>query len=95
MADVGVLAEALVQWFRTGHTALLDRYSPTCLRRVWRVQDFSSWMTSLFHRSPDDRNGFEGRLPLTRLEYVTSSRAAATSLAENYVGTWHRDQSGH
>jgi p-hydroxybenzoate 3-monooxygenase len=85
VADVRVLAQALDAWYRTGRTELLDAYSATCLRRVWRVQQFSWWMTSMLHLFADD-SGFERRLQLSQLAYVCSSRAAATSLAENYVG---------
>jgi len=63
---------------------LLDEYSATCLRRVWKVQRFSSWMTRLLHRSGD--GAFADRMQLAELDYVTTSRAAATALAENYVG---------
>jgi p-hydroxybenzoate 3-monooxygenase len=83
--DVRVLAEALAAWYRTGGTELLDAYSTTCLRRVWRATHFSWWMTSMLHRFPDD-DAFQRRLQVAQLAYVTSSRAAATSLAENYVG---------
>jgi p-hydroxybenzoate 3-monooxygenase len=86
VADVRVLADALVQWFSSGDDVLLEGYSATCLPRVWRAQHFAWWMTSMFHRMPDDRDGFMARLQLAQLEYVCSSRAAATSLAENYVG---------
>jgi p-hydroxybenzoate 3-monooxygenase len=83
-ADVRVLADAIVHWYRTGGTERLDAYSETCLRRVWRAEHFSWWMTSMLHRVGDDP--FESRLQLSQLEYVCSSRPAATSLAENYVG---------
>jgi p-hydroxybenzoate 3-monooxygenase len=85
VADVRVLARALAAHYRTGRPDLLDRYSATCLRRVWQVQRFSWWMTSLLHRFPDD-DPFRHRLQLAELDYVTSSRAASTCLAENYVG---------
>jgi p-hydroxybenzoate 3-monooxygenase len=85
VADVRLLAEALAAWYRTGGTALLEAWSATCLRRVWRVQDFSTWMTTLLHRSPAD-DAFQLKLQRARLEYVTASEAAARSLAENYVG---------
>jgi p-hydroxybenzoate 3-monooxygenase len=85
IADVRVLAEALAAWYRSGSTGLLDAYSATCLRRVWRVQDFSAWMTAMLHRAPDE-DGFQRKLRLARLRYVASSEAAARSLAENYVG---------
>jgi p-hydroxybenzoate 3-monooxygenase len=86
VADVRVLARALVRWFRTGSAELLESYSATCLRRVWRVQDFSAWMTALLHRFPDETGGYQARLQTARLAYITRSRAAAASLAENYVG---------
>ena len=85
MADVKVLAEALTAWYRQGRTDGLDAYSTTCLRRVWRAQHFSWWMTSLLHTFPD-ADGYERRLQRSQLDYVVSSRSAATSLAENYVG---------
>jgi p-hydroxybenzoate 3-monooxygenase len=84
VADVRVLADALGHWYGTGDESLLDAYSETCLRRVWRSEHFSWWMTSMLHRHGDDP--FEARLQLSQLAYVCSSRAAATSLAENYVG---------
>jgi len=85
MADVKVLAEALTAWYRQGRTDGLDAYSTTCLRRVWRAQHFSWWMTSLLHTFPD-ADGYERRLQRSQLDYVVASRSAATSLAENYVG---------
>ena len=86
IADVRVLADALGHWYATGRTDLLDAYSATCLRRVWRAEHFSWWMTSMLHRFPDDDGGFQYRLQLAQLRYVTTSQAAATTLAENYVG---------
>jgi p-hydroxybenzoate 3-monooxygenase len=83
--DVHVLAQALAHWYATGDARLLDGYSATCLRRVWRAQHFSWWMTSMLHRFPED-DPFQARLQLAQLEYVASSEAAAASLAENYVG---------
>jgi p-hydroxybenzoate 3-monooxygenase len=85
VADVRVLSEALGAWFADGHPAGLEAYSDTCLRRVWRVQHFSWWMTSMLHRFPGD-DPFDERLQRSQLRYVCSSRAAATTLAENYVG---------
>jgi p-hydroxybenzoate 3-monooxygenase len=84
-ADVRVLSEALDAWYHGGDSAGLDAYSDTCLRRVWRVQHFSSWMTSMLHRFAGD-DPFEAQLQRSQLQYVCSSRAAATTLAENYVG---------
>ncbi|HEY3614631.1 MAG TPA: 4-hydroxybenzoate 3-monooxygenase [Gaiellales bacterium] len=85
IADVRVLAAALAQWAGGGGSDLLDAYSDTCLRRVWRAEHFSWWMTSMLHRTPGD-DPFEQQLQLSQLRNVVSSRAAATVLAENYVG---------
>ena len=85
IADVRVLAEALVAWYRAGRTDLLEAYSATCLRRVWRAEHFAWWMTSMLHRFPDD-DGFQQRLQLSQLRYTCTSTAAATSFAENYAG---------
>jgi p-hydroxybenzoate 3-monooxygenase len=85
VADVRVLARALKEFYNTGRTHLLDTYSEVCLRRVWKVQRFSWWMTSMLHRFPGE-NPFDHRRQLAELDYVTSSRAASQSLAENYVG---------
>lgn len=85
VADVQVLAEALTGFLQGGDEALLEAYSDACLRRVWRVQHFSWWMTWMLHRFPDD-DGFTRGLRRAQLEYVCSSRAAAATLAENYVG---------
>ena len=88
VADVRVLARALTEFYgagRAGLTDLLERYSETALRRVWRAEHFSWWMTSMLHRFHDE-TPFHHRMQLSQLEYVTSSRAAATMLAENYVG---------
>jgi len=83
--DVRLLAEALTSWYRSDSSELLDGYSDACLRRVWRAEHFSWWMTSLLHRF-DSADDFDLKLQLSQLRYVTSSIAAATSLAENYVG---------
>ena len=83
--DVHVLADALADWYGRGEASGLDAYADACLDRVWRVQHFSWWMTSMLHR-PADGDPFTRRLQLSQLRYVTRSRAAATSLAENYVG---------
>jgi p-hydroxybenzoate 3-monooxygenase len=83
--DVHVLADALVAWYRDGDRTQLDAYSETCLRRVWRAEHFSWWMTTMLHRSPDE-DEFTLRLQQSQLRYLQTSRVAATSLAENYVG---------
>jgi p-hydroxybenzoate 3-monooxygenase len=82
---VRVLARALERWYADGDESGLDAYSDICLRRVWGVQFFSSWMTRMLHPGTDG-DPFALRLQLAELGYVCSSRAAATSLAENYVG---------
>jgi len=78
--DVRILAAAL-----SGDDAQRRGYSDACLRRVWRAEHFSWWMTSMLHRFPGG-HGFEEKLQLAQLDYVVRSRAAATTLAENYVG---------
>ncbi|HUK94022.1 MAG TPA: 4-hydroxybenzoate 3-monooxygenase [Gaiellaceae bacterium] len=85
IADVRVLAEALVSWYETGNASLLELYSHTCLRRVWRAEHFSWWMTSMLHLLPGG-DAFDLQLQLSQLRYVTSSEVAAASLAENYTG---------
>jgi p-hydroxybenzoate 3-monooxygenase len=85
LRDVRLLAEALANWYRSGTTTGLDAYSETCLRRVWRAEHFSWWMTQMLHR-PDRLDAFGLKLQLSQLAYITHSEAAATSLAENYVG---------
>jgi p-hydroxybenzoate 3-monooxygenase len=83
--DVRVLAEALVEWYRSGDAAALDAYSETCLRRVWRCEHFSWWMTNMLHLQPG-RHEFDVKLQLAQLRHLTTSTAAATMLAENYTG---------
>ncbi len=85
MADVWRLADALAAYYADGATARLDSYSDRGLRRTWRAQRFSWWMTSMLHRS-DSHNPFDHRRQLAELDYLVSSRAAMTSLAESYVG---------
>lgn len=83
--DVRLLAAALVRFYRDGSRVLLDAYSHACLRRVWRAEHFSWWMTTMLHRLPGD-DPFDLQLQRSQLRYVTTSTAAATSLAENYTG---------
>jgi p-hydroxybenzoate 3-monooxygenase len=85
VADVRVLAQALVNFYKFEDRDLLDRYSEICLRRVWKVQRFSWWMTSMLHCFQNE-DSYAQHLHLAELDYVTSSRAASTTLAENYVG---------
>ena len=82
--DVRLMAAAMGPFFANGSTEALDAYSRTALRRVWRAQDFSNYMTQLLHDL--GRGPFEQRLQVARLDYVRRSEAAARSLAENYVG---------
>jgi p-hydroxybenzoate 3-monooxygenase len=85
VADVRVLAQALTAFYADGRQALLDRYPETALRRIWRAEHFSWWMTSMLHQFPGN-DAFQERLQLAELAYVTRSRAKAVTLAENYVG---------
>ena len=85
ISDVRTLAEALIDRDETGSGTGLDSYSGTCLRRVWRAEHFSWWMTSMLH-TLDGADPFDLKLQLAQLRYVTTSQAAAASLAENYVG---------
>jgi p-hydroxybenzoate 3-monooxygenase len=84
-SDVLVLARAFKEFYERGSSDWLDRYSDTCLRRVWKAQRFSWWMTSTLHRSPDE-TAFDHQRQIADLDYLTNSRAAMTSLAEQYVG---------
>jgi p-hydroxybenzoate 3-monooxygenase len=85
LADVRVLCAALERFYRLGDEGPLVRYSETCLRRVWRAEHFSGWMTAMLHRFPDG-DTFRHKLQRAQLEYVVASRPAAQALAENYVG---------
>jgi p-hydroxybenzoate 3-monooxygenase len=82
--DVRLLADALIAHYRDGDDQLLEDYSENALRRVWRAQDFSNYMTTLLHDL--GQGSFQGGLQLARLEYLERSEAARRSLAENYVG---------
>jgi p-hydroxybenzoate 3-monooxygenase len=84
-ADVVVLAHALTALHTTGSTDLLDAYSDTCLRRVWRAEHFSWFMTTTLHTDPD-QSTFRTRLQLSQLDRIATSRHAAAELAENYAG---------
>ncbi len=86
IADVRVLSRALKAFYSSGNSDQLACYSDNCLRRVWRAQHFSWWMTSMLHRIEGPDSEFDHRRQLAELENLTSSRAAATNLAENYVG---------
>jgi p-hydroxybenzoate 3-monooxygenase len=85
IADVKVLSDALTAWYTTGQTTGLETYSDRCLERVWRVQDFSTMMTTLLHVDRTD-NAFGRRVQRARQDYIARSPAMSASLAENYVG---------
>lgn len=85
LADVRVLSRALSAYYKSRNTDLLESYSTTCLERVWKGQRFSWWMTQIFHVFPNEVP-FDRRRQLAELDYIVNSRAAATSLAENYAG---------
>ena len=84
-ADVRVLSRALAAYYRDGRDDLINSYSDVCLRRVWKAQRFSWWMTTMLHRVPGGEP-FDYRRQLAELDYLTGSRAAMTSFAENYTG---------
>jgi len=84
-SDVGYLSEALDEAINRGSLTALDGYSDRALRRVWLAERFSWWMTSLLHTFPDSSD-FDRRIQRAELDFTLSSRAAATALAENYVG---------
>ncbi len=85
IADIRVLARGLERFYGGGDPSLLERYSEICLRRIWKGQRFSWWMTSMLHRFDGD-DPFEHRVQVAELDYVSTSKAAMTTLAENYVG---------
>ena len=85
IADIIVLARALEAFYRGRGTALLDGYSATALRRIWKAQRFSWWMTSMLHRF-DGGDPFEHKVQVAELDYVCGSAAGSLTLAENYVG---------
>ena len=85
VADVYFLAQALEARYKIGDKAPLERYSETCLARVWKAERFSWYMTTMLHRN-DAESAFERRIHLADLDFMVSSRAASTALAEVYVG---------
>jgi p-hydroxybenzoate 3-monooxygenase len=85
LSDATILARAFEELYRHRSSSKLEIYSEVCLRRVWKVQRFSWWMTSMLHNF-NESNPFDRMRQLAELDYVTSSRAAAQTLAENYVG---------
>lgn len=88
VADIKCLAAGFIEHYRAGRRDKLNAYSTICLARIWRVQRFSWWMTSMFHRFPD-QDTFTAHMQIAELDHATGSQAAAASLAENYVGLPH------
>lgn len=87
-SDVGYLWRALVERYQHHRHEALAAYSETALRRIWRAERFSWWMTSLMHRFPET-TGFDRRVQVAEFDYLAGSRAASTALAENYIGLPH------
>ncbi|MHB9835336.1 4-hydroxybenzoate 3-monooxygenase [Paraburkholderia terrae] len=85
VSDVRILSDALRAFYKEDRNDLLNSYSETALKRIWRAEHFSYWMTRMMHRL-DDASPFEQQLQVAELEHVTTSRSAAISMAENYVG---------
>lgn len=85
MADVQILAKAIIAFYRDNRVDLIDTYSVTVLRRIWKTERFSWWMTSMLHRFPGN-DAFQHQMQLAELSYIASSRSGAAALAENYVG---------
>lgn len=90
VADVRVLSRGLIDFFKTGATQRLERYSEVCLRRIWKVVRFSTYMTMLLHRPPD-QTPFDREIQIAELDYILTSRAPQTAIAENYVGLPYED----
>lgn len=84
-SDVNTLYRLMLKVYQEGRTDLIERYSETCLKRIWKAERFSWWMTSMLHTFGDE-DDFNARLQLAELDYVTNSRAGLTTIAENYVG---------
>ncbi|MEG1769447.1 MAG: FAD-dependent monooxygenase, partial [Comamonas sp.] len=84
-SDVGYLSNAFAEYYQQRSSEGIDRYSEVSLRRVWKAERFSWWMTSLMHRFPDSGD-FDRKVQEAELDYLVHSRAGSTSLAENYVG---------
>jgi p-hydroxybenzoate 3-monooxygenase len=85
VADVKILAKAMTAFYKSGSQALLNSYTADCLRRIWRVQDFSNMMTYLFHKQAK-HGSFENQIQKAKFDYIGQSKAMATTIAENYVG---------
>ena len=84
-SDVNTLYRLMVKVYQEGRTDLIPNYSETCLKRIWKAERFSWWMTSMLHKFSDEED-FNTRMQQAELDYVTSSEAGLTTIAENYVG---------
>ncbi|AXS41754.1 4-hydroxybenzoate 3-monooxygenase [Breoghania sp. L-A4] len=84
-SDVYYLARAMIDFYDNGSEMLIERYSEDALRRIWKAERFSWWMTNLLHTFPDS-SAFDRKMQIAELDYVTSSKVGAAALAENYVG---------
>ena len=85
-SDIYFLSRGLIEYYKNGSEAGLSQYPAKALARVWKAERFSWWMTLMLHRLPDHDGGFTQRMQDAELDYVLNSKAALTSLAENYVG---------
>lgn len=85
VADINWLSKGLIQYYKTGSKEALNTYSQDCLRRIWRAQDFSNFMTYLFHKQAA-HGSFENLLQKAKFDYIGLSKAQMTTIAENYVG---------
>ena len=85
VADTGQLFDALMSWYQDGRTDELENYTACCMRRVWRVQEFSNFMTGMLHHNPD-KSTFDQHVQASRFNQLITSPAASTVIAENYVG---------
>ena len=85
IADVKHMVDAFVAFYKSNSEILLDKYTDDALRRIWRAQDFSNFMTTLFHKQ-DAHGSFTYRLQKAKFDYLKVSKAYRTTLAENYVG---------
>ena len=84
-SDIHYLSNALSAYYKDGKLDLMESYSESCLRRIWKAERFSWWMTTLFHKFPD-QSSFDRGIQLAELDYLTGSESAMGSFAENYVG---------
>src|SRR5476649_2875234 len=84
-SDVSTLFNILLKVYRDGRVDLLEKYSEICLRRVWKAERFSWWMTSMLHRF-DEHDAFSQRISASELDYFVNSEAGRKTIAENYVG---------